>query len=113
MSQLVIPTHYECMGFEQITVADTAVGLTQTEFKPKDVNRRAAHCAVITLEGTAGTNDIRWTVDGTTPTLDAGTAVGHKLVAGQELVIQGLGNLVAFRAIRAGGTSGKISVSYF
>lgn len=113
MSQLVVPTHYECMGFEQITVDGTAVGLTQSKCKPADINQRRAHCAVVTLEGTAGTNDIRWTLDGTTPTTDATTGVGNKLVAGNALVIQGLGNLLKFRAIRAGATAGKITVNYF
>lgn len=99
----------QAVGFEQISVAATAVGFTTTQYRNKASGGIDARIALVTLEGTAGTNDIRYTFDGTTPT----TSVGHLLPAGQAIVVRGLGNITKFRAIRAGSTSGVISVTYF
>ena len=110
MAVLEIPTERSAMGFEEISVDATAIGFTQAEWRSAPgLNARSAYVAVVTLTGTAGTNDIRWTVDGTTPT---GT-LGHILVAGDSLIIKGTGNITKFRAIKDGATAGTISVSYF
>jgi hypothetical protein len=96
------------MGFEQLTVSNSVKTLTEAEFKPKDATLRSAHTAMISLEGTAGTNDVRWTVDGTTPS----SSVGHLLKAGDQVVVMGLGNLLKFKAIRAGSSDGILTISY-
>ena len=106
----------QCIGFEQVTVSSTAIGLTPSEYQSVDMGgafKADARVAVITLEGTAGTNDIRYTMDGTTPT----TSIGHVFVAAgspnNSLVIRGLGNITKFLAIRDGGADGILSISYY
>jgi len=104
-----IPTERSAMGFEQITVAGTAIGFTQAKYRSAPgINARAGYIAVVTVEGAPETNDIRWTVDGTTPT----AAIGHLLPAGDTLIVKGTGNLEKFRMIRV-DSSATVSVSYF
>lgn len=107
------PTGRRAIGFEQLTVDNTTGGVGFTATKYKDVVSAQALLdstfAICTLEGTAGTNDIRWTVDGTAPT----TSVGHLLKAGENLNLAGYGNITKFRAIRTGGSSGTLSVTFF
>ncbi len=106
----------QCIGYEQVTVSTTAVGFTPSKYQSVNMGgafRADARIAVVTLEGTAGTNDLRFTVDGTTPT----TSVGHVFVAAggfaNALVIRGLGNITKFLAIRDLAADGILSVSYF
>ena len=58
---------------------------------------------------TLETAQIRYTLDGTAPT----TTVGHLLEIGDTLTIQGRDNIVRFRAIRTGSTSGTIMATFF
>lgn len=114
----------KAISFEQIVVDATAGGkaLTSTKYRLATPNASVpfpntggavpplnAKSCLITVEGSAGTNDIRVTFDGTAPT----STVGHLVVAGSSLNLDGTANIAAFRAIRAGGTSGNISVTYF
>ncbi len=91
-------------GHEDVTVANTAggVGFTTATIAPS--GQRPAHRAVCTAE----TAQMRYTYDGTAPT----TGVGHLLEIGDTLVIEGISNVAAFRAIRTGGTSGHIMATY-
>src|SRR6185295_13204056 len=77
----------QAIAFEQITVDATSggKGFTASKYQSVDVAGTAtgkglmnANAVLCTLEGTAGTNDIRWTVDGTAPT----STVGHLASAG-------------------------------
>lgn len=54
--------------------------------------------------GVLETAQVRFTYDGTTPT----STVGTPLEIQQAVVIEGLGNITNFKAIRTGGTSGVI-----
>jgi hypothetical protein len=108
-------------AFETLTVSSTAGGkaLTSTKYSTKTVPNsqanaaigRNAKIAIITLDGAAGTNDIRWTTDGTAP---VATTTGHlyQSKSAEPLVIYGMSNIVNFRAIREGGADGVIQVTY-
>lgn len=87
--------------FETVTVGATAVGIGTSTLQPTDQPERR-YCLLV-LE----TADIRWRVDGTVP--DAST--GTPLVATQSMTLSGIRNLTRFRAIRSGGSSGKLSVT--
>ena len=92
----------QAFGFEQITVADEAIGLTSSEIKPS--GQAPAQAAFITVEDAP----IRFRTDGSDPT----SSVGHKLEISDALTIYGLQELVNFRAIRIGSSSGTLMVSY-
>ena len=96
-----IPKHIlnDASAFEQITIDSTVGGkaLTSTTYT-------TARKALITVE----TAQIRFTVNGTAPT----TTVGHIGDIGDTIELESNADIVAFRAIRTGGTSGLISVTY-
>ena len=101
--------------YEQITVAATAIGVTEskrvktvtTNIQTDGTCYTSTYTAieVILLLETA---QIRWTCDGTTPT----TTVGNPMDAGDSIVISGAQNIKQFRAIRTGGTSGSLNVTF-
>lgn len=93
---------YEPQGFETLTVDNTAggVGFTAAKLSP---NRGRA------VLGPLETAQIRFTVDGTAPT----TTVGHVLEIGQVLYLDEQKELVNFRAIRTGASSGSLPVTYY
>jgi hypothetical protein len=62
------------------------------------------NAALITCEGGA----INFTIDGTTPTVTAGTNIGHQLQPGQSYVISGRQNVTAFQCINAVASNGAI-----
>ncbi len=102
----------QAIGGEQITVAGTAIGITASllaSYTANGTTKSDPRVALITTEGTAGTNDIRWRCDGTNPT----ASVGHYVKAGESFVIRGLGNITNLRMIRVGGTSGTVQVTLF
>lgn len=106
------PVFTQATGFEQVTVSTTAIGCTTAKIRTNTstgVTKQDARAILATVEGTAGTNDIRWTCDGTTPTTD----VGHVLKAGQSLIVRGLGNITNFRMIRDGASDAIVSITYF
>jgi hypothetical protein len=82
-------------GFQQLTVANSAVALTVP------TGAITAHCRLETAQ-------IRFTLDGTTPT----TTVGTLLNIDECLVLENRGELTGFQAIRTGGTSGLLNVEY-
>ena len=86
--------------FEQITVTDTAIGLTASKInsspKPKKV--------IITVE----TAQIRYRMDGTAPT----ASVGHLANPMDAIVLEGFSQLQNTKFIRKGATSADIFVSY-
>ena len=89
-------------AFETITVADTAIGLTdsttylQASPKPKKV--------FITVE----TAQFRYRIDGTDPE----ATVGHLTNPMDGITLEGFSQLNNFKAIRKGVTSASISVTY-
>lgn len=89
-------------AFETVTVAGTAIGLTNSATYLASTPKPKKVC--ITVE----TAQLRYRIDGTDP--DAST--GHVLVPTQSLVLEGYSQLNNFKAIRTGGTSSVIQVTY-
>jgi hypothetical protein len=90
------------LAYEQVTVAASAIGFTSTAITP--VGRLKATTATCRLE----TAEIRYTIDGTTPT----TTVGTPLEPLEGVTLNGHDVLLNFLAIRTGGTSGTLNCVY-
>lgn len=90
-------------GYEQITVANTAIGFTTAKIVEGGGHPQAtrAYCRLETAE-------IRYRVDGGTPT----TTVGTLLEPGDALEIPDPIQIPQFLAIRTGATSGSLSCTY-
>ena len=96
------------MAYDSLAVSSTAVPLDSGDYDNKDSNANAT-VALIFCEGTAGTNDVRFTLDGsTTPT----SSVGQLLKAGDWLVVRGFGNIKNFLAIRTSADT-TLKIQYF
>lgn len=92
------------MTFEQLTV-NTAVGFTSGKIAPNGAtNDPQATLAACRLE----TAEIRWTIDGTTPT----SSVGTLLEPGDWLTVTGFDSISRFRAIKTGATNGQLDCTY-
>ena len=87
------------MAYESVTVDNTVggVGLTAATYG-------RATKAFLTLEDA----QIRFTKDGTTVT----TSVGHLLQVGQTVDLEDQFEIINFRAIKTGKSSGKLKVTY-
>lgn len=90
--------------FEALTVANTSVGFTAANIN----NTTGAHPSATQSACRLETAEIRYTVDGTTPT----TTVGVLLEIGDQLVLNGNDTLNNFRAIRTGATSGVLDCTH-
>jgi len=95
---------------EAITVDNTVggKGFTSTVVRAFNATTTVKTVASEVLVS-AETAEMRYTVDGTTVT----STVGHLLSIGDVVVIAGLSNIDNFRAIRTGGTSGVLRVTFF
>lgn len=91
------------IAFEQITVAAASIGFTAAKITPPGLPQ--ATSAVCRLE----TAEIRYTLDGTTPS----TTVGTPMEALETLTFTGQDVLAKFRAIRTTGVSGQLDCHYF
>ena len=91
------------------TSSDTAAGLTAANIVGAALQDAVG--VLITVE----TNDIRYTLDGvTTPTSSAGTGLGHVMVAGGGIVLDGPGQVQNFSFIsKTAGSHGVIHASSF
>lgn len=93
---------YSYLAYEQVTVANSSIGLTATKITPTGLPMATkASCRLETAE-------IRYVIDGSAPT----TTVGTPLEPGDVLDLDGHDVLVNFRAIRTGATSGVLNCSY-
>jgi hypothetical protein len=86
------------VSYESITVAATAKAITAGTLTLVHAN---GSCS-----GRLETAQIRFRVDGTDPT----SAEGVLMEIGEFITIRGLTNLLAFRAIRTGGSSGILKL---
>lgn len=101
---------------EKITDLTSATALTATTYNlvpttlvPYSTTRRP-RSAVIQVKGAS----INWCVDGTTPTVTAGTNVGFLSAAGEFITIDGHQNISQFRAINETASNGAyLEVVYF
>ena len=82
---------------EIVTVAATAVGFTAGLISGKSY-------AFVTAES----GQMRYWVDGSTPT----ASEGHLLEVGANVELRGVNTVANFRAIRTGGSSGSLMCSY-
>lgn len=105
---------------EKISTLTSSTGLTATKyavgntFAAGETNTfdkvRRAEEVFISVE----TADIRYTIDGTTPTVTAGTGIGHLATSGSTITIVGFEAISKFRAINAVASSGSaIQATYF
>lgn len=90
--------------FEQITVAAVSIGFTLANINNLTGVHPSAVQAVCRLE----LAEVRYTIDGTTPT----TTVGTPWEPLETLTFNGSDTLNNFRAIRTGGTSGQLDCTY-
>ena len=88
--------HDNYISYQQLTVADTAVGLTV----PPNANK-----AIIVVEDAT----IRWRADGTDPT----SIVGTKAFVNATIILDTVGDLSNFKAIRQGSTNAQLSINYY
>lgn len=86
---------------ETITVADTAIGFTATLISQSGFQANYADCRLDTAQ-------IRFWTNGTDPT----TLLGVVLESGDRLYLDKRGDIIRFKAIRTGGTSGVLSCCY-
>lgn len=94
---------YVAVDFAALTVDNTADGVTLPQV-------RRARCGLRgKIVGRLETAQIRFRVDGHAPS----TTVGTLLEVGETLEIVGYADLERFRAIRTGGSSGTLQVTYF
>lgn len=103
---------------EKITDTSSAVGATATLIEPmvtaqgteRFAPSRPATAIMVSVETAA----IRYTVDGTTPTVTAGTGLGHLGEVGDVITISGFQNIKNFRAINAVAASGAtLRITFF
>lgn len=87
--------------FESITVANTAIGLTNTTYSPTAV------APMTTCSARLEVAEVRYRMDGTNPTTSAGTL----MEPGDELPLASPGDMVNVRFIRTGSVSGVLNVS--
>ena len=98
-------------SFETIGTTTSAIGFTSSKIAPTTGNYAGyrARAAIISVE----TADIRFTIDGTTPTITAGTGAGHLLQTGASFIITGESNVANFSCINAVASSGaKVKCTY-
>lgn len=111
-STAAVPTGIDAFAFETITVSTVAIGFTNATISP--TNAPSAKAAFCTIEA-ASAQTIRYRYDGTAPT----ASVGHYALAAvvgtaapQTLSLQGINNLLRFRAIRQGATDVTLRCTY-
>jgi hypothetical protein len=94
-------------NYEKITPQDTATGITAGLLVKNGVKAKEAY---ITCE----TQDMHFMVDGTTPTPNDGTDIGHPILIGQAITIHGYTNLSQFKAInKSSGVDGTLKITLF
>ena len=92
--------------YETIGTTTSSIGFTAAKILPTtgDFIGKQARSVLMSIE----TGDIRFTIDGTTPTTTATTAVGHLLTAGMFYELAGENNISNFRCINAVASSGAV-----
>ena len=105
MSNIVIESGFISGVYEAIAISNVAKGFTTTCIKPTsgDFSGKVCQEVLCTLE----TDQIRFTLDGTTPT----SAIGHLLEAGQNLTIKNPADIANFQCIRV-TTDASLKVTY-
>jgi hypothetical protein len=98
---------FTAYAHEKITVPDSIKSLTSANLEPTTVAGRElgkVRFTFITVED----QPMRYTFDGTT----VSTSVGHLVDDGDTITLAGLQSAKLFRAIRTGGSSAVLRVTY-
>ena len=109
MPHTEIPVFGNFVGYETLEADGTAKSCTASKYR--NVDRIDARAAVLSIDGAAATDGIRWTVDGTAPTTDG--AEGHLVPSGQSFIVRGMSNIAKLKFIRNGSNSVKVHITYF
>lgn len=108
LSIAAVPRTLNAFAYEELSVGAVAVGFTAATIKETGVatwaDRRPAQAALVTCE----TNTIRFRLDGTAPT----ASVGHALIAGDSLWLDGMHAIANFKAIQA-SAGATLRVTFF
>jgi hypothetical protein len=97
---------------EDVAVSGTAQSLTATVYSTS--LNTDPRCAVVTVEGVAGTDSIRYTADGTTPNGGATPPVGDIHLPGNDpIVLWGLESIQKFRFLDGAGTGSVLHATYY
>ena len=99
MSVFVAGT-FDPFAYESVTVADTAIGITPTLYS-------SAGAKALRAMVTAETAQMRYRMDGTSPT----DTEGHLLNPFDALMLENSDQIAAFKAIRVGAVSGVLKVT--
>lgn len=101
----------KCKSYEKIGTTTSAIGFTTAKIAlTTGDSYMEAKTALVTVETAA----LRFTMDGTTPTVAAGTGAGHLIEAGQSYVVRGVEAVRNFRCINNVNASGAVAhCSYF
>lgn len=93
--------------YEQIVVANANIGFTSTKLLPTsgNANGKKAVKAHVRVSGA----DVRYRLDGTVPDANTGMLAEN----GDQFVLSGYENLVAFRAIRTAAANAALDVNYY
>lgn len=100
----VAPQAVSYIAFEQIAVAGTAIGFTAAKITPNPGGGVQATDGMCRNE----LAEIRYTIDGTTPT----STVGTPIEALETFTVAGHDSLVRFLAIRTTGVSAQLDCTY-
>ena len=103
--------HYETLSG---TTLDTAVGCTAANLTGPTIEGiskgQLCRAILVTVEGAS----VNVCIDGTTPTLSAGTNRGHTLTAGMSFMIVGWENVKQTKFLASAAVSGAIvKITYF
>lgn len=99
-------------AIEEITPGDTATGPSDSTIRPTSGIHQdlQAKTALVVVED----NAINFTIDGTSPTAEAGTDVGITMAAGQNTVLYGHNAIRNFLCIdRVSGSASKVKFQPF
>ncbi len=110
------PVHAESDGvaadFETITPGNTPTGFSVSKIAPvKDARAGLrAQAALVSVE----TNSITFCINGIAPTQTSGSAVCHRMDAGQSYMVRGEENVAKFLCIdRVSGNTATVRATYF
>jgi hypothetical protein len=96
----------QAFAYETLTVSTTALSLTAATYDTVASASTAGRAQKAFI--TANDQPARFRWDGGTPT----ASVGHKLAAGETIVVTGIVNMRNFRIIREGATDVNLAVTY-
>jgi hypothetical protein len=105
-SDTIGTTLRQVFAYETLTVDTVSTALTAATYAPPASYQSMGKVQRATIQ--ANDQPARFRVDGGTPT----ATVGHKLAAGESVIITGLVNISNFRIIKEGATAVNVAVSY-